>query len=555
MEFVASRKKRRNLDSVLFSVGKTVAMVKRQTKRSLRPSIRSHLNKNSIITLKRHGILVLSCCLLITLLVSACVSLFYGWHLLRIDNDNNNNKLPPPEASLDFGRLKLPLNYSFSISDHILIDETTEPNRGCGLVLDSSLIQQWNKSNLPILTTAFDNNENPQQSMFLLTLTHLNEFYKDWYHAQWYCDQQPANVVGSEPPLANSPTQLLRHVLIVACPPNDGRAWMQLSVVQGVGPNSVSIIYDHLDGWWTCQTRHHPLTQHLKNTNYKVMSGTMVRGAESQALIPQWVEYHRLILGVEHFGIYINEPFQSFRSRSSFYDRPYITYVPFDFASPQAFFFQQVHQNDLIWRLKHKAQWVAMMDIDEYIFVPPPVAPSFYNLWHLLDATSFQEETQKSPAERFTQLLDKHESSTDVGGLALPNVFFGASEAIKDETDARDVESPPTLFICEYTWHGAIQPIRRTFQRQKILAIPDRVLYFSVHHITLGNNRTHTHNLDPFQEMRMHHFKEPSQGVIVSNNPSLITHVDATATRHLIRQSSDMKDACRLLRQELHKNL
>ena len=49
------------------------------------------------------------------------------------------------------------------------------------------------------------------------------------------------------------------------------------------------------------------------------------RGEFDRQLIPQWIEYHKMI-GIDHFWIFPNESW----NMTGLYNTSYITYVPWD---------------------------------------------------------------------------------------------------------------------------------------------------------------------------------------------------------------------------------
>jgi hypothetical protein len=579
----------------------SAATAARQTKPSLRSS---HSIIRKVRTGIRTSILVLAC-LLIAVVIWFCVTLSYLFSTTSSSIESQQQQQQQQQRLLLLEKNKKknkpllhkfykPNEFVWNISQHVLdhessaaVDNNDNNKHTCGLVLDSTLLQELRINELPILTTAFssatfipqeeeDQGQQDLSIMFLFSLTHLSqEDYIEWYHSKWYCgdnnQHRAAQVLGSPPTL----TSMNRHVLIISCP-SSSASIQQLSVR---GPKHRFVYYEQLDSYYKCQTQHHPLTRHFlkqellkkmkvqqrhqQKYHYHVVAGTMVQGQASQALIPQWVEYHRLYLKVQHFFIYINEPIAEFRERPLYYEKPYITYIPFGFHSRQAFFYQQVQQTDLIWRLKGRVEWVAMLDVDEYIVAPPsPKSPS-------LEASSLVDDnnnnnnnnnsnnetvtTSSSSAQlRFHKLLTEYEeSSTDIiiGGIAMPNVFWGVGpDQFLDQ--AKNATAPATsaithlpLSICDYTWHGSITKITRFFQRQKLLVRPAWVEYFSVHHITLGHA---TIKMDPLV-LRMHHFKQPHRG---PKGYSVAEKSNPNKSHLIVQESLELRDACQLLKQQ-----
>ena len=134
---------------------------------------------------------------------------------------------------------------------------------------------------------------------------------------------------------------------------------------------SMTTMYPNLTDFFHCQTKEHPLsrTQQQLPSNLTFVAHTMLAFAPARRMLPSWVEYHRVIMGIQHFIIYVNEPWSNFtRNPDYFYHPPYITYVPFrESLGLNPFKFQHAAQIDAIQRLHGSSvEWIAMMDVDEY---------------------------------------------------------------------------------------------------------------------------------------------------------------------------------------------
>lgn len=201
-------------------------------------------------------------------------------------------------------------------------------------------------------------------------------------------------------------------------------------------------------------------------------SCTSIRGFDNRQLLPQWIEHHRLI-GVEHFFVYVNEPFNQM---DEFYNQPYITYIPFDYhESPKdrEFYFQAIWQNDCIYRARNASvSWVGIHDIDEY--------------WNIRQ----KPYTLKS----ITNTFDPNE----VAGIAIQNMWFGPHP---EESFTHYMHQKPSNLLMDYVWRSPM-----INGPNKFIVSPKLVDYHFVHWMTKYRGRIEHKVID---KIIMNHYRRP----------------------------------------------
>ncbi|KAG7338830.1 hypothetical protein IV203_012799 [Nitzschia inconspicua] len=200
------------------------------------------------------------------------------------------------------------------------------------------------------------------------------------------------------------------------------------------------------------------------NTSTTLQLGACLRfrGDFDRSILPQWVEYHRLV-GIDHFWIFINEPW----NLEGLYNRSYITYYPLDQQwnyHPQ--YYQHYYHRDISQQQQQQHQqqtstatatsatetvasvtlsqepaqttclyiaktqqydWIITTDVDEYLYLPKQK-----NQQHQHQ----QQQQQQQPLKSFLQRFDKEQYSS----LIINSIPFGKNVFIINDTD-HDEES------------------------------------------------------------------------------------------------------------------
>ena len=229
------------------------------------------------------------------------------------------------------------------------------------------------------------------------------------------------------------------------------------------------VIYDVTANFESIQTRPTMFPPQITHA-----SCTAIKGEEYRKLLPQWIEHHRLI-GIEHFFVYVNEPFANL---DTLYQRPYITYVPFDYhhyPNERPFYFQATWQNDCIYRAKNASvSWVGLHDTDEY--------------WQPLKAPYHMDNVMQG--------LDPEKDA----GRIVGNVWFGPHP---DEKETFDMHLKPNNLLMDYTWRSPTNkgPGKR-------IVSPKLVDYFYVHWITQRSKGAKWEQWAT-DKVRMNHYRRP----------------------------------------------
>ena len=276
-------------------------------------------------------------------------------------------------------------------------------------------------------------------------------------HHEWWCDNKPGRFVDGDS---------LFHTLIIQCE----------SVTKEIKsipkPQSISqrkAVYNVEANLKAIHTN--PIVFPL---NIEHASCTAIKGEESLHLLPQWIEYHRMI-GVEHFFVYINDPFNNVDLE---YNQPYITYIPFDYRhypEERQFYFQATWQNDCIYRGKNASvSWIGIHDIDEYWFI------------------------KKDPYD--LKSLTTYYSPNVTSGIPIFNVWYGPHP---NEPETHFMHKREGNLLLDYVWRS---PDYRG--PRKNIVSPQLVNYLYVHWIT-GEKEGSQFGPQATWKIVMNHYRRP----------------------------------------------
>ena len=317
----------------------------------------------------------------------------------------------------------------------------------------------------PLVNVHYTNNN----TLYLLFNTNmLNEgTYADLWKSKWFCDSKEdvANVWEKDPH---------HHSLIMECPADTSTKVF----------NSLGMEFE-LQAFLECEKLESLLPPKLSSRDKLVMC-TSVQGEQDLALVPQWIEYHRLF-GFQQFWIYVNDNWIETKKGElpKYFDHPevqqYASLIPYDFVHVKSFFYQQAIQNDCITLgRRENITWMALIDVDEF----------------------FQMRSGNS----FVDFLEaNYGDKPGVGSLQVSNWFFG-SEASTDEKSASERIRHP--LILDYTYSARNANPRG--QRAKHIVKPENVIHFSVHRLVKGGS---VEKVNPKSVMRFAHYKHPSTGI------------------------------------------
>jgi hypothetical protein len=231
-------------------------------------------------------------------------------------------------------------------------------------------------------------------------------------------------------------------------------------------------------------------------------------------MLPSWIEYHRIFIGVQHFIIYVNEPWATFtKDPEYFYHPPYVTYVLFqENLDHVEINFQQAAQIDVIQRLKGSSiEWVAMMDVDEYYqFLPDQdenSSPLNYN--NLLEFLRLQ----------FIQANDPQLASFTLSSHGFGYHPQNNSSSLTDLPICAQVGRHPDL------------------DGLKLFARPNNTNYVSVHMVSGGEKQIHLdYGTTGLRYGHFHAERERFEGVT-----------------EIVLDDSFQKQACEVVRKELQQ--
>ena len=109
----------------------------------------------------------------------------------------------------------------------------------------------------------------------------------------------------------------LGHTILLECPSSITTLQSLMVTKEANAPSdnnkkrdtSITAIYPNLTDFFHCQTKEHPLSKTLQQlpSNLTFVAHTMLAFAPARRMLPSWVEYHRVIMGIQHFIIYVKQ--------------------------------------------------------------------------------------------------------------------------------------------------------------------------------------------------------------------------------------------------------
>jgi hypothetical protein len=328
----------------------------------------------------------------------------------------------------------------------------------------------------------------------------FHQAQRDWYSkAKWFCNGEERAKLWPEDSLRNP--QFGRDMLIMQCP--DTTNFVQVRDVQQVinTTKPLSSISYNLTKYLECEdkskwlyqspkkkkkssTTHAPTTSSSSSRSTLALC-TMVDQSATN-LIPQWIEYYRLI-GFDHVWIYWNDEWDR-RSPDliRYMERPdvlqYASLIPWKWDGTRGFIYQPSQTTDcLAVSRQQKFTWTFLADVDEYLQLMDHDVPSLRDF------------------------LKPYEDR-NVSGLEVPNWFFGA----KNTTVSKGPKPEDVLLMNEYQYRA---PKAVKHFRAKTLVRPEKVVHFHVHWISQSIAKHSFVVLNATTELRHCHFKKPNRGV------------------------------------------
>jgi len=203
---------------------------------------------------------------------------------------------------------------------------------------------------------------------------------------------------------------------------------------------------------------------------------SILSDATTLARVPEWIAYSH-VQGIQHSIIYVNDDYDAAERAL----RPFITaglatlvnWHPPDHHRT-SFLYQQAQQNACLLRARGRSHWVALHDVDEFLYASKP----WMSVGHLMRS------------------LTEGGGDSEVGAVEIKNWFYGLP------ADTEPISSQSRLVMARCTKRDQ-HPV--VSGREKLVVRPQNVRYVSVHMVTLGQA---THTLDPESEMRLVHYKD-----------------------------------------------
>lgn len=287
----------------------------------------------------------------------------------------------------------------------------------------------------------------------------------------WNCDGQPAKVIADGCPSGST--------VVVQCPQT------QDTLVSNVTwTNYTYFVEDHAK----CEQSNPLRTSPESLPNAKVVA-SLITYKMSTTILLEWLEYHRLVVGVDHFFVYVLQD-----NVENLPNMKYITYIPFDLnptvkSLNDRFLFQTAAQTDTLHRARRHGniEWIMYNDVDEYF-----------------DILKKRAGVNEKSDERMT--LPEYLNGSDSEGrpiaqfdaVQVESASFGKNQA----GGQRDLP-----FLLNYTTRMV-----KTWKKHrcKSIAKTTRIDYVNIHWV-IGPEENR-HYADPDDELLIHHYKSPFKG-------------------------------------------
>ena len=297
-----------------------------------------------------------------------------------------------------------------------------------------------------------------------------------WSLGSWTCvfpaGRADSHIESAGHVLGGDPHQ---HTLVVKCPLPTNFSVKSTMTLQGAVANRtatyVNVTFSAYES-----SRRSRMDGHI----YHLVACTQVNAAFSH-LLPEWVAYH-LRQGFQHIRVYANGNVRHVRwLMQHFVTLGRVEVIDWDLPMPRykSFIHQQSQENSCIQRYRHRAEWVGLMDVDEY-FQPVGVSSNM----------------------TVASWLRRQPNTIPIGGFQFKSFFFGSAP---DELQQVRLDALSQVTFGRYQFRAAKF---EADSRQKCIVRPDKVDYFSVHMITSGGEMRYP---DALHDMRLAHFKLPSR--------------------------------------------
>lgn len=299
----------------------------------------------------------------------------------------------------------------------------------------------------------------------------------------WMCRNDVTNSSKSTTLWPNDPRW---KKMIMECPADTTSVYVPPSK-EGEGMN----LWYNTTGYMACDSVSSALFP--SSPDPKLVSCTMTERSNIE-IVPQFIEYYKLI-GFDHVWIFYNDNWdqlhQECRHIVGYFNNPevrqYASLIPHEWApmeSPLAPLYQPTTQDEcMALGRRFNVDWMFLNDVDEYL-------------------------QMMKPKVNLRQFLEQYQSNETVAGVQIKNMFFGAHPS---QTTPDSPKPPKQLLLRDYQYRDE-KPFafkRTGAGREKVLVKPHKVVHFCIHQITLTDGKSEQVLVDPWEEMRHAHFKQP----------------------------------------------
>jgi hypothetical protein len=280
------------------------------------------------------------------------------------------------------------------------------------------------------------------------------------------------------------------------------------------------------------------LSERSSFQNSKVGACVRFKGDNDRQQIPQWIEYHHL-LGVDHFWVYMNEPY----NMTNLFNLPYVTYMPFDVTwsdfpqymlkyfsrtkelpHMQWYLSQEPVQTSCLYTAKqHGLDWIITTDVDEYVHVKQY---ENYTMPHNRERSTLKH---LQPLKSFLKKYNK----TEYGCMAMNSIPYGIN-AFMEHPDS------PNEYMIDKVWRKKKSLDDYRFRRCKQIYNVAGVWSVGVHYCHNVEKGLKTVSMQPDKDgIYIQHYKLAHKGVSGSGEHRMIGSPD------MLLKDSSLRDSYR----------
>ena len=283
------------------------------------------------------------------------------------------------------------------------------------------------------------------------------------------------------------------------------------------------------------------------------------KGEDDRRRIPEWIEYHRII-GIQHFWIFINDPWEVHNGTeltSLYGDKSYVSFVPFnlnwiDYPTQITSKYQYINRNPkwsqepaqwqcLYMAKKYGYDWVVTTDVDEYIYISPYTTRNNTKNSVVVDDGDDNHDNDATTARRppLQVYLDRFDTDS-YASLVLASIPFGNNTFSNETTPSSGfVDGSSPFYMIDYVWRKNRKLQDYKLKHYKQFYNVRRTHSIGVHFVWKADDGLETNVQLDHSDRRggvfLHHYKMPHAGVSLNGADKLIKNASMVVSDPTLR--------------------